>query len=569
MIFSASPSERREIGASALVRDGIGRITTALGDHLARVTDPLRRLLDPMFTETLWEYEGSHIGPMIPGQLHAKQEAALAADAKHRWLFWGNQVGKSTTGAIDVAMLALGRHPFLQKWNPPVTIWASALTWELWENVLLPELLTWIPADRIIDAPQPYKNSTKRHILVRADNGKISRITGKAAEQGPAKYQSARVHLVWLDEEHPEEVYDEMLPRLLRFGGITLATMTPLKGLTWVYDRVYEPWKEGKVDPKDHYVSHAGLRDNPAIRPEEIAALEKELEHNPAQLAARLEGQFVRPQGLVLRNFDPDRHFRDYTEEELKELIRAGAPFAAIDFGAWRFAFILAIADLEGRLHLIDELFSQNESYGDVVNPDSGLIEKKGRARRIHDKLTHWKIDPDKLVGLGDCANPQDIIEINMALVAIKSPYRFGACDAEHKIIENGVNRLEDLFGRNAFSIRRGMGSDATWNLGMNASRAGKPVRGSRWLWEANNWHYPKAKDETKAQKQEPDDATADGADMMAASRYLVMRWWAPEMPTPAKRAPTLLERLQAEMDRLDEPVKDNTVPHYRVLRPR
>jgi phage terminase large subunit-like protein len=145
-------------------------------------------------------------------------------------------------------MLCLGRHP-LQKWEPPVHCWASALTWELWENILLPELLTWIPVDRIVSAPPPFKKSTRRDIIIRADNGKLSRITGKAAEQGAERYQSARVHRVWLDEEHPESVWDEMQPRLLRFGGDTIATMTPLKGFTWVYGRVYEPFKTAKIPP--------------------------------------------------------------------------------------------------------------------------------------------------------------------------------------------------------------------------------------------------------------------------------------------------------------------------------
>jgi phage terminase large subunit-like protein len=107
-----------------------------------------------------------------------------------------------------------------------------------------------------------------RDIIIRADNGKLSRITGKAAEQGAERYQSARIHRVWLDEEHPESVWDEMQPRLLRHGGDTLATMTPLKGYTWVHGRVYEPAQTGKVSIDRHWFSHAGLKDNPSITPE-------------------------------------------------------------------------------------------------------------------------------------------------------------------------------------------------------------------------------------------------------------------------------------------------------------
>ena len=114
-------------------------------------TDPLRVLMDPDH-EGPWEYEDSKTDLVIPGSLHPKQKEALLNSSRFRWLFWANQSGKTTLGAIDIALTALGRHPN-QSWEPPVLLWASALTWDLWENILLPELLTWIPPDRIVDAP--------------------------------------------------------------------------------------------------------------------------------------------------------------------------------------------------------------------------------------------------------------------------------------------------------------------------------------------------------------------------------------------------------------------------------
>lgn len=478
--------------------------------RLTRV-DPLARVLDPTFTDVAWEYESSQTDPMIPGNLHPKQMDALQADARHRWLFWGNQVGKTTVGAIDVVLLALGRHPYLQKWEPPITAWASALTWELWEKILLPELLTWIPPDRLVDAPPAHQHSTKRDILIKADNGKISRITGKAAEQGADKYQSARVHIVWLDEEHPEAVWDEMQPRLLRHGGMTLATMTPLKGMTWVYGRIYEPWKSGRGDPSRHWCSHAGLADNPAIKPEEVAALTEELKHNPSQLAARLHGYFVRPTGAVWP-FDAQKHVVDLSDYEIRQRIKLGQCYGGIDLGLWRFVFLLFVVDRDGCLYLIDEVFSQRE-------------DTATRAKKIHDLLRRYDV-PESITIAADCADPEGIRELNAAFDRLKSPYMAGGVDARHKIVRAGVERVENLMNRGAFFIRRGIGNGSVWNLGMNASRMGKPVEGSRWLWEVNNWQYPKTID-GKIQKDEPDDATADGADCMDATRYVAMTYWA------------------------------------------
>jgi hypothetical protein len=182
---------------------------------------------------------------------------------------------------------------------------------------------------------------------------------------------------------------------------------------------------------------------------------------------------------------------------------------------------------------VVDEIYSQRETL-DV------------RAIAIHDKLlTRRKVRAPNFWIWGDCANPQDIMEINQAFARMKldaqgyaigegekkpvahvgSPYRVTAVQAENKIIKVGVTRLENLISRGAFVVRRGIGALQVWMLGMNSARAGTPIEGSRLIWEIDNWQYPKT-DDAKVQKDVPDDATADGADMMAATRYMVMSWW-------------------------------------------
>lgn len=500
--------------------------------------DPIARLLDPTFTDVLWEYEHSKVGLDIPGNLHAKQVEALNNRAKHRLLCWGNQAGKSTTGAIDLVLKALGRHP-LQLAGlihmPPMLSWASALTWELWEKILLPELLTWIPQDRIIEAPPAHQQSTKRDILIRADNGKVSRITGKAAQQGAALYQSARVDDVWLDEEHPEAVWDEIQPRLLRYGGRTMMTMTPLKGMgTFIYGRIYEPMVAGRVPPDRHWYSHAGTEDNPSITPEAREELRAELKNNPSQLAAREHGLFTRPIGAVYP-FDIKEHGVDI--EDIPAFVKRTKHYGFIDLGKWRFAFGWGGVDQDGSLTLVDEVFSQNESV-DV------------RAKRIHGQLTLYGVK--EITILGDCADPNGIIELNKALERLESPYRVWPVEAEFKHRQTGILRVESLLTRKALFVRRGMAAGEVWRLGMSSSSAGKPVEGSRLIWEFNNWQYPKMPD-GKVQKDDPDDATADGADMMDGVRYLVMTWLGPLEIPKAKRYPTVQERLQKEIADLDK----------------
>lgn len=466
--------------------------------------DPLKILFDPAVTEP-WEYDRSKTELVMPGALHARQQEALQDPGRHRWLFWANQTGKTTLGAIDTALQALGRHP-QQRWEPGVLIWASALTWDLWEQILLPELLTWLPPERVIDHPPPKQRSTKRIITVRADNGKLSYIVGKSAEQGAAKYQSARVNHVWLDEEHPESVWDEIQPRLLRFGGTTLCTATPLLGLTWMYHRIYNPWRKGKL--LDHYCSHAGLADNPSITPDLIEAITQEFANDPAQAAARLYGKFATPSGIALK-FNMSKHTIEWDEKKSQQVFQeAWNHVCGIDFGYWRFGFVHLVVDPERRAHVIGEYFSQKEDL-------------QVRAQYIHDYLTQ-RSAPSTTRLWGDAANPTDIAEVNRELKRLESPYRIRPVRAENKARPASVRTVNNLLYRGALLFDRRLGHTMTWRLGQSAASEGSPQIGSRLFYEMSQWRYPKPSPE-QAQRQDPNDDTADGADMIAALRYAVM----------------------------------------------
>lgn len=504
--------------------------------------DPIRTFLGGEEEGPTWVYEFSQNGHFdLPASPHAKQlEFLHESEKRHRWLFWANQSGKTTIGAIDCALLALGRHP-VQKWEPPVLIWASALTWDLWESVLLPELLTWLPPERVVEAPEPFQPGRKRVIRVLADNGSVSRIEGKSAEQGRGKYQSRRVHRVWFDEEHPESIYDEVHPRLVRFGGDIIATMTPLLGLTYVYDRVYVPTRDGTDEGQDHWYSHAGLDDNPSISDEDREAVIRAFQGNPAQLLARTQGKFAQPSGIALR-FEPRRNLQDWNDDSIRAALsrRGGArAWGGIDFGDWRFGFVLGLQDSAGRMHVVEEYFSQRESLDT-------------RARWIHDRLTELEV-PTNIKILGDAANPTDIREINLAFKRIGSKYRVQAVLQENKARAVSVTRVNNLLARGALLLRRDLGAHHVWYLGASSSRDGRKQMGSRLRYEIRSWAYPEPKD-GEAQKQDPDDNTADGADLIAALRYMVMTWLNPPKPEKKQKVrrnqDTYYEKLIAEIQR-------------------
>ena len=260
------------------------------------------------------------------------------------------------------------------------------------------------------------------------------------------------------------------------------------------------------------------VMDDPMVVPGavSVSAIERRKDlyaHIPAMYESRVRGISPRQAtGVTLAFIDSD-HLETFDPTAMRE--QKWPLFAGIDFGAWRFSFILAAADRAKRLHIIDEHFSQQE----VLSV---------RAKAIAAILDKYDASPATPIW-GDSANPQDILEINQAFRSMGSRYRVRAVSktsTENKPYRRAcVERLQDLLGKRALLFSRDLGKGMSWFKGASVASQGRRVRGSRLLWEIRQWRYPEKRD-GKAQTQDPDDDTADGADAIAGLRYLVMSWW-------------------------------------------
>ena len=284
---------------------------------------------------------------------------------------------------------------------------------------------------------------------------------------------------------------------------------------------------------------------------EEIEMVRRQFKGDPAQLAARLHGQFMRPAGLALSFFDPKKNLETFTRTDAvaaNEDNRQGQGWThigGIDFGYWRFAFLHGMVDYTGRLHIVQEYFSQKETL-------------ETRAKKIHALLDRYGA-PGNTKLWGDAANPTDIAELNKELKRIGSPYRVRAVRGEHKARSTGVTLLNNLLDRRALLIARSCGAEDVWYRGMSAASDGTPMGGSRLLFEVNQWRYVTPKDEDKAQVQDPVDDTADGADCCAALRYMAMSHYRPagQKSKPKKpRDPNHDEGLERMRQKVKEKLK-------------
>lgn len=183
-------------------------------------------------------------------ELYPKHVEFFSAGAQHREriLIAANRVGKTFAGAYELTAHLTGDYPAWwtgRRFHEPVLAWAAGDTSKTVRDIVQVALLGppgqhgtgMIPAHRI------ERTTTKsgipdalESVWVRHNTGRASVLTLKSYDQRREAFQGSRIHVVWMDEEAPEDIWTEAVLRTAEtpdfVGGIVYLTFTPLMGLT-------------------------------------------------------------------------------------------------------------------------------------------------------------------------------------------------------------------------------------------------------------------------------------------------------------------------------------------------
>lgn len=135
----------------------------------------------------------------------------------------------------------------------------------------------------------------------------------KSYVQGVDHFAGPARHIIRMDEEPPQGIYNENVMRQVTTEQNLLFTMTPLNYSQWLYSDIYE------ASAKDPNIDAFKMlsRDNPYANQELLATLEKDIS-DPVERAARLYGEFTYAQGRVWKEYgehnliDPKQIPRDW-----------------------------------------------------------------------------------------------------------------------------------------------------------------------------------------------------------------------------------------------------------------
>ncbi len=364
-------------------------------------------------------------------KVHLKQLEFHRSAKRNRWVFGGNRSGKTECGAVEAVWMARGVHPY-RKNKPSVSGWVVSVSTEVQKEVAQKKILhylrpDWIERIVMLEGSKEFPlGGVIDTIYVRNVFGGVSTIGFKSCQQGREKFQGASLDFVWFDEEPTRDVYLECLMRVIDREGDIFATMTPLKGLTWVYDEIY---LNPSSDPEIWSIQME-WGDNPFLSKKEIKRLSSVMSED--DLDARKYGRFLTRGGMVYPEFDVSVHLIDPIS--LPKEWQCGI---AVDPGlknplSCHFYYM----DYDGVIYVADEHY---EAGRDVGYHAEKIIEK---ARALD-----WGFRLDgRLEVLIDSASNQ------RTLASLKSVnelfYEHGiACNTKvNKDVFSGVAKVRELF---------------------------------------------------------------------------------------------------------------------------
>lgn len=195
-------------------------------------------------------------------ELYPKHIAFLNAGrtARERCFMAGNRIGKTYLGLYEVSCHLLGFYqPWWQgrKFNEPIQAIVAGDTAETVRDILQAEMLGrampdgknrlrlkgdgLIPPGAIvqdaIEFRQGVRVASEVGVRYRDSKTEFSTLSLRAYAQKRESFQGVARHVIMLDEEMPEDIYDECQIRLMTTRGLLIVTFTPLKGVSPVVQR--------------------------------------------------------------------------------------------------------------------------------------------------------------------------------------------------------------------------------------------------------------------------------------------------------------------------------------------
>ena len=310
---------------------------------------------------------------------HAKQIKYHQSTKKIILYIGGNRSGKTHGGVAEDVWRLQGVHPYKKVPEAPTRGRIICVDFNQGINqIIIPKLQQLIPPSLLINGSWEDSYDKQAKVLTCSNKSTLDLMT---YEQKIDAFAGTSRHWMHYDEEPPKAIFNECQARLVDTDGDAFLTMTPLLGMTWIYDEIYLPGLEERDD--DIEVVIVSMEENPHISEGARTRFLKGLDDDEKK--ARSKGTFVSMGGLIYKHFDkgsddhPGKHVIPYTPELMQE-VRKYQIYTGMDHGynaptAWVWAGVAA----DGTIVIFEEHY-QSEW---VISQHAEHVKKREQELKI------------------------------------------------------------------------------------------------------------------------------------------------------------------------------------------
>lgn len=231
---------------------------------------------------------------------HQKQFEFHSSMKKKKLYIGGNRSGKTTGGVVEDIWRATCTHPYRQDLNEIGPNRGRVIAVDFVngvEKIIFPQFKQWLypSAMRGGSWEDAYDKITR---TLHFSNGSF--IEFMSYDQDVDKFAGTSRHWIHFDEEPPYPIYAENMARLIDTNGDFWITMTPLEGMNWIYDKLYE--NNVNNPDGDVFVITINTLENPFLNTSAIEDFLNSVDED--QVEARIKGDFIQQGGLIYKEFD-------------------------------------------------------------------------------------------------------------------------------------------------------------------------------------------------------------------------------------------------------------------------
>lgn len=312
---------------------------------------------------------------------HPKQYIFHTSVRKRKLYIGGNRSGKTTGGVVEDIWRATNTHPYRPELNAIGPNFGRVVATDFDHGVaqvLLPQFSQWLYPSALINGSweDSYNKSTK--LLTLANKSSIEFMS---YDQDLDKFAGTSRHWIHFDEEPPRNIWVECLARLVDTDGDWHMTMTPVEGMNWIYDELYE----GQVNNPEAEVEviEVSTLENPYLSESGIKGLISVIDSDDVQ--TRIGGAFVQQGGKIYKNFDPTVGGQHVLSDDIDEPVKLFPQrnwlwIMGLDHGLNNPTAVLWMAvDPAGYCVVFDEYYRSERTIDQNAEAIKEIIRRHGR----------------------------------------------------------------------------------------------------------------------------------------------------------------------------------------------